>query len=66
MRELQYQETFTWSISNAKENRMSREEYLKKCEEVEDTAYHKREIHRHLEMNYYSKTSMPLVLRSQA
>ena len=23
----------------AKENRMSREEYLKKCEEVEDTAY---------------------------
>jgi len=25
----------------AKENRMSREEYLKKCEEVEDTAYAK-------------------------
>ena len=38
-------------------NRMSREEYLKRCEEVEDTACTQRkDIPKHLVTTYFYKT----------
>ena len=52
-------------MTDTKKNRMTKEEYLQKCEEVEDTAYAEKAIHRVLETIYYSKTLMPSVKRLQ-
>ena len=40
----------------AKENRMTKEEYLAECEKVEDTAYAEQGNPQALVMSYYFKT----------